>query len=173
MVYTMVWYVDGGCRRNGQPGAVAAAAAVEMLRGGRAWTFTRDLEQPCWQNDFTAPTTQRAEITAIILALEQALEGYDRLDTCPQIDLTIHSDFQYAVKCMDIWLSKWIDNDWINARGRPVANQDLIKEAYSLENRLIELADITYKWVPRAQNEMADAACNQALDQQEDDGYSC
>ena len=61
MVYTMIYKVDGGCRRNGYSDAIGAAAAVEMQRyrdGWKSWTT----ELPA----YPTPTNQRAEITAII-----------------------------------------------------------------------------------------------------------
>ena len=62
MGYTMVFYVDGGCRNNGYSNAIGAAAAVQMLRGGghRSW----------YRQIYDNPTNQRAEITAIIIALQ-------------------------------------------------------------------------------------------------------
>jgi ribonuclease HI len=77
MVYTMEIYVDGGCRGNGKPGSIGAAAAVFKQKWGRQKTWTRSLPQ------YPAPTNQRAEITAIIIALQQALAKYHDLDTDP------------------------------------------------------------------------------------------
>ncbi|PQE12450.1 ribonuclease H1 protein [Rutstroemia sp. NJR-2017a BVV2] len=85
MVYTMKIYVDGGCRGNGQPGAIGAAAAVFKSRWGRDKTWTRQLPY------YPPPTNQRAEITAIILALELALKKYDGLDSNPRVNVTIYS----------------------------------------------------------------------------------
>ena len=77
MVYTMEIYVDGGCRGNGQPGSIGAAAAVFKLRSGNQQAWTKALPQ------YPPPTNQRAEITAIILALKQALEKLAELHTNP------------------------------------------------------------------------------------------
>ena len=70
-------YVDGGCRRNGYSKAIGAAACVIHMKAGRTKTWTRAI--PPDEN----PTNQRAEITAIVLALEQALAKYDRLHSAP------------------------------------------------------------------------------------------
>ena len=94
-------YTDGGCRRNGQPGAIGAAAAVFQLKWGRQKAWTRVLP------DYPRPTNQRAEITAIILALELALERYRNLDSYPWLDVKIYSDSKYAVNCMNEWIHKW------------------------------------------------------------------
>ncbi|KAI3328833.1 hypothetical protein F4824DRAFT_506163 [Ustulina deusta] len=56
----MEFYVDGGCRGNGQPGVIGAAANSK-------WKSQHLPRYP-------TPTNQRAEITAIIIALEWTLE---------------------------------------------------------------------------------------------------
>lgn len=159
MVYIMEIYVDGGCRGNGGPGSIGAAAAVFKLRGGRHKAWQKTLPQ------YPRPTNQRAEITAIILALEQALEKYDELDTNPWLDVKIHSDSRYAIGCMTEWVSKWARNGWRNAAGNEVANRDLIEKAADLDKRLKEEGDVEYIWIPRGENELADSYCKDALDE--------
>lgn len=163
MVYTMVYKVDGGCRRNGYSNAIGAAAAVEVQKYGGCKSWTQQL--PRYQG-FT-PTSQRAEITAIILALELALEKYQQLDTNPRISLTIYSDSRYAVGCMTEWIYKWCRNGWVNAAGNPVVNQDLIQKASDLDDRVKELGSVTYQWISRESNSVADELCNNCLDEQE------
>ncbi|TVY13489.1 Ribonuclease H [Lachnellula arida] len=132
MVFVMRIYVDGGCRGNGKPGSIGAASAVFKYRAGRKRAWTTDLpESPL-------PTNQRAEITAIILALEQALLKYGRIQSnprqgIPRLDVKIYSDSKYAIGCMTEWISKWRDNGWKNAAGKPVANRDLIMMASGLD----------------------------------------
>jgi ribonuclease HI len=160
MVYTMIIYTDGGCRGNGQPGAIGAAAAVFKTKYGKYHAWTRSLPS------YPTPTNQRAEITAIIVALEQALEKYDALDTCPWLHVRIYSDSRYAVECMNNWIYKWTGNGWINAAGNTVANRDLLQEASDLDDRLRRQGDVEYIWIPREENEVADGYCNQDLDSQ-------
>lgn len=160
MVYTMEIYVDGGCRGNGQPGSIGAAAAVFKLRSGKHQAWTKSLPQ------YPPPTNQRAEITAIILALEQALEKLAELRTNPWLDVKIYSDSRYAIGCMTDWVYKWSRNGWINAAGNEVANRDLIQEASDLDDRLKEEGTVEYIWIPREENQDADRCCNQALDEE-------
>lgn len=162
MVYIMQIYVDGGCRGNGQPGSIGSAAACFKNRWGKYDCWTRDLNR-----GGAVPTNQRAEIAAIILALELALEKYEKLDSNPDLKVEIFSDSRYAVGCMTEWIYKWSRNGWRNAAGKPVANQDLIKEASDLDDRLAEEGEVEYTWIPRSQNEVADQSCNEALDKQE------
>jgi len=159
MVYIIELFVDGACRNNGYAGAVGAAAAVHKLRGNNHFYGTEALEDR-WE----AATNQRAEILAIKLGLELALDKHQELRSGTACKVTIHSDSKYAIGCMREWVYKWVSNGWINARGEPVANQDLIKEANSLDDELREVADVTYVWIPRSENSLADRHCNEALD---------
>lgn len=160
MVYIMEIYTDGGCRGNGQPGAIGAAAAVFKTKYGRYKCWTRSLPS------YPPPTNQRAEITAIIVALEQALEKYNELDSNPWLHVKIYSDSRYAVDCMTKWIYKWANNGWINYAGRSVANRDLLEEASDLDDRLKEEGEVEYLWIPREENEIADKLCNENMDNQ-------
>jgi ribonuclease HI len=104
MVYIMEIYVDGGCRGNGRPDSIGAAAAMFKLRHGRYKGWTKLLPR------YPPPTNQRAEITAIILALEQAIEKCACMISDPWVDITIYSDSKYAIGCMTEWIYKWVRN---------------------------------------------------------------
>ncbi|RYP47536.1 hypothetical protein DL768_006413 [Monosporascus sp. mg162] len=112
------------------------------------------------------PTNQRAEITAIILALEWALEKYQELDSDPYLVVKIHSDSRYAIGCMTQWIYKWANNGWVNSSGYDVANRDLIQRASELDDEVKELGEVEYIWIPREENTTADELCNEALDEQ-------
>ncbi|CEJ86323.1 hypothetical protein VHEMI04073 [[Torrubiella] hemipterigena] len=160
MVYIMEIYTDGGCRGNGQPGAIGAAAAAVKSRNGVYDSRTRSLPRK------PTPTNQRAEITAIIIALEKALEKFDDLDHRPYLKVKIYSDSRYAVNCMTIWIYKWANNGWTNVAGCEVANRDLLEEASRLDDRLRDLGEVDYIWIPREDNEYADGLCNENMDEQ-------
>ncbi|KAI0895271.1 ribonuclease H1 [Annulohypoxylon nitens] len=160
MVYVMEFYVDGGCRRNGYSNAIGAAAACLMSRSGKSfWTRTQILE-----TDEYYATNQRAEILAIIVALQWALDKYDDLDGRPIVNVTIHSDSRYAVGCLSQWVYTWARNGWKNSRGNPIANGDLIQEASHLDDRVQALGNVDYVYIPRNENVNADNKCNKALD---------
>ncbi|OKL63881.1 hypothetical protein UA08_00987 [Talaromyces atroroseus] len=165
MAYAIMIYVDGGCRRNGSSNAIGAAAAVRKLR----WRGKHEhIEQRL--SGYSDATNQRAEITAIILGLKMALGCYDDL-YCPKprLHVTIHSDSKYAVNCMNTWIYKWANNGWINSRGNDVANQDLIREASSLDDDVRLLGRVNYVWIPRSENELADGYCNLEMDRMENE----
>lgn len=158
MVYIIKIHVDGGCRANGQPGSIGAAAAAFKDASGRFHgETTEDLPS------YTAPTNQRAEITSVILGLRMALKRYDQLHSDPWLDVTIYSDSAFAVNCMEEWVYKWIKNGWMNCKGNEVANRDLIEEAVVLNDRLKEKGDVRYVWIPREENQYVDKLCNDLM----------
>ena len=162
MVYTINMMVDGGCRRNGYSNAIGAAAIVLVPKYGKSKFWTRDL--PTYG---ATPTSQRAELTAIIFALEKALEIVEDLDNAPFVRANIDTDSKYAHGCMTDWSFKWRNNGWINSAGNEVANRDLIEEAVDLDNRLEDHGKVTYGWIPRSQNSTADQAVRDRLDEME------
>ena len=169
MVYTMEIYVDGGCRGNGRAGSFGAAAAVFKYRFGHQKSWYRELPS----DSSITPTNQRAEISAIILGLEQALELDRGLSTNPYLVVTVHSDSKYAIGCMNDWIYKWCRNGWINSAGRDVANRDLIQKASNLDDELKERGEVKYVWISREMNEDADELCNRVMDDmaQKSDAY--
>lgn len=152
-------YVDGACRNNGYSGAEGSAAAVFKMGKNRI-LGTHGLLLP----DYPSPTNQRAEITAIIVALKAALNKHDTLDTYPRLDVKILSDSDYAVKCMNEYVHKWLQNGWMTAAGKPVKNQALIKEALYYLGELKKLGKVRIRWIPRGENQEADQVCNDILD---------
>ncbi|KAF3090827.1 hypothetical protein TWF102_009029 [Orbilia oligospora] len=158
MVYIMEFKVDGACRGNGQPGSTAVAAACLFKQNGSHISKVKYLAD----NDIV-PTSQRAEILAIIVALEWALDKYPKLSRRPRIDVMIKSDSRYAVNSMTTHISRWIDNGWYNAAGRPVANRDLFQRALALENKISRIGQVKYSWISREENLTADMKCREAL----------
>jgi ribonuclease HI len=105
---------------------------------------------------------------AIGTAFELLIKELKELDDLPWFDVEILSDSRYAIGCMTEWAYKWKSNGWRNAAGAPIANQKLIKQVLGFDDAFSEIADITYTWIPRSENKMADRLCNQALDEQEE-----
>lgn len=157
----MKFYVDGACRGNGQRGSIGAAAACLMTREGGYYAKTQ-LVPPVPRG--YGCTNQRAELQALIIALEWALKKYEELTTRPYLVVEINSDSNYAVRCMMLWIQKWRRFGWTNANGEPVANRDLIEKAAHLEYQLGLVGEVTYIWVPREQTWLPDAWCNKELD---------
>lgn len=164
MVRELVFRVDGGCRSNGRPDAIGAAACcLYKNSSGTGEYWDRIVDLPPWPT----PTNQRAELIAIILALKWALEINEDRSFTTVTNVTIYSDSQYAVRCMTQWIHRWRANDWTDVNGLPVKNQDLIKMASRRYKDLRDYGAVNYIWVPRDENHDADRCCNRALDDQE------
>lgn len=105
-------YTDGACSRNGQRGASA----------GYGVYLGEDHEDNCSER-LRGPiqTSQRAELTAINDAYYVCATKNDgRL-------YEIYTDSNYAIDCLTKLHVTWEQNGWLNSKGEPVANQDLIK----------------------------------------------
>ncbi|KAI0124800.1 ribonuclease H-like domain-containing protein [Xylariales sp. AK1849] len=154
----MVFYVDGGCRENGNPDAIGAAAACLMNRLGKTYKY-KSLQLLRWAH---RPTNQEAEITAIILALKWALERWDELDNQPRLSEDLLR-FTIRHRTFDHMLDKWERNGWMNSKGIAVMNEKLIMEASELDGQVRKLGTLYYLWTPREYDFIADLRCNEAL----------
>lgn len=93
LLHPMDIYVDGGCRRNGQPNAMAAAACV-IIDPIENFTFTCRVED--------RPTNQRAELTAFNMALQCIIKMTRGVGDEPValLNCKIYGDSQYAINCL-------------------------------------------------------------------------
>ncbi|KAJ7871365.1 ribonuclease H-like domain-containing protein [Mycena leptocephala] len=129
---------------------------------------------------FPDPHAQRikvgAELTAIILALEAAHEKQTNVCSSsgqpPSFIVTVHTDSLYAVNCLTDWIEAWLQNGWRTVEGQPVLNADLIEEAHDLKLKIegsFNSGRVIFKWIPRAENTIADKYANDACDQAQRD----
>ena len=165
MVYKMVMYVDGGCRGNGYDWAFGACACFVVKK----WGWNETLSGRLQQSTHPVPTSQRAELCAIILALKHAIKERRNLEHDPYMDVTIHTDSRYAHGCMTEWYRKWQNNGFINATGHEVVNRDLIERALDLESDILNHGTVRWEWIPRSDNAVADGAVNRELDKMQYD----
>lgn len=95
-------------------------------------------------------TNQRAELYAMIRAMEQDIKGENILE--------IRTDSQYSINCVETWSKSWIKNGWKSSKGTPVENADLVKKLLAL--RKSRPGKIEFSYVPGHRgvygNEMAD-----------------
>ena len=68
---------------------------------------------------------------------------------------------------MNDYIYKWYSNGWVNSRGLPVANQDLIMQAWNLDDEVKTLGNVRYTWIPKSANKDADWYCKEVLDKLE------
>jgi ribonuclease HI len=132
-------YTDGACLGNPGP-------------GGWAWARSRDDFESGYEQH---TTNQRMELFAVIRAVD-AFDGHMR----------IVSDSTYVVNCFkQRWWAGWRAKGWRNAKGEPVANQDLwrplIEQVVDVRAGEIEMA-----WVKGhagdVMNELVDGLATEA-----------
>lgn len=73
-------------------------------------------------------TNQRAELTAIIRALENEVEN---MSSGPLPKIVIRTDSVYGINCLTEWGDRWEANGWRRKRKR-ISNLDLIQEGRNL-----------------------------------------
>ncbi|KAF1353436.1 ribonuclease H-like domain-containing protein, partial [Delphinella strobiligena] len=86
-------------------------------------------------------TNQRAELTALQRALE--LSPRNR-------QIRIHTDSNYAIKCVTEWFTKWRQNGWLNSQKKPVENRDLVEKILGLLEERAELGSgskVEFVWI--------------------------
>ena len=166
MTYTMRMWVDGGCRGEAHGGPVGAAAAVVEDNSGKIETHTAVLPAS------PIPTSQRAELTAIILALEQAAERQPALSfSTERMLVTIYTNSNYARGCMTGWVPAAIDERCVGSVGRGVGNRDLIEHAVNLQSQIEQSGRVVYEWIGSDQNHRAQHAAISAIDAFQDGQY--
>lgn len=107
-------YTDGSSLGNGQAGANA---------GVGVWFGPLDRRNVSEPLNGTKQTNQRAELTAVLRALEVGPKDR-RLD--------IVTDSNYAIKCVTEWCIKWRMNGWLNSSNKPVENKDLVQKVVDM-----------------------------------------
>lgn len=107
-------YTDGACPSNGRGASVAGV--------GVAFPDHPDLNVSEALRD--RPTNNRAELSAILRALEVADE---RIDPARRRAVRVHTDSMLCVNTFTKWLAGWKRNGWRKADGAPVMNADLVR----------------------------------------------
>lgn len=109
-------YTDGASRGNGRANARA---------GFGVYYGDNDKRNVSCRLEGSEQTNQRAELTAINVALQRA-------KTDKPMRLVILTDSKYSINCFTLWASKWELNGWKNSAGQPVKNKDLIQTGRQL-----------------------------------------
>ncbi|KAL2753673.1 hypothetical protein ACRALDRAFT_2126496 [Sodiomyces alcalophilus JCM 7366] len=123
-------YTDGSSLSNGRLGAVAG---VGVFFG------TDDPRNVSERLQGEPQTNQRAELTAILRALEISPENQD---------IQIITDSQYSINCVTVWYKNWEKRDWHTSAGEPVKNKDLVQAVRErIEARELEGSKTVFTWV--------------------------
>lgn len=107
---TEVVFVDGACRHNGKPEAIA---------GIGVWFKQGDPRNVAAPLEGAHQTNQRSELKAAAVGAKICA------DAAVVKNVLMRSDSKYAVDGINIWIKKWKRNGWITAKGEAVLNKDL------------------------------------------------
>ena len=133
-------YTDGSCVKEGGGWGVVVVCPTTLQV--IAEYHGRPPYDPC--------TNNKAELYAIYAAISY-LANYR---------IHIFSDSQYSIKSLTTWIHNWKRNGWINSKGNPVENQDLIIAI----DRLLQTSNVKFSYVKahcgQIYNERADALAN-------------
>jgi ribonuclease HI len=102
-------------------------------------------------------TNQRAELTAILRALEIAPSTQD---------VHIYTDSRYSIDCSEKWHKNWEKNGWKTSLGGDVVNKDVIQGILSKKREREELGSATkFTWVKGHNNDPGNVAADQLANQ--------
>jgi ribonuclease HI len=144
----LTYYTDGGCEPN---------------PGKGTWAFVC-LEPRIEQSGHDAEaTSNKMEMTAIIRAIENALE--QRADA-----VDIYSDSQYCVKGFNEWMSGWSRKGWMRADRdgelSPVKNRELWQKLYGYKVRYGQTMPIRLTWVKGHNGNEFNELCDELVRQE-------
>ncbi|MES2213971.1 MAG: ribonuclease HI [Patescibacteria group bacterium] len=137
-------FTDGSSKGNPGPGgwaAIVAGKGTVTELGGRE----------------NMTTNNRMELRAVIEGLKNAVGD----------SIHLHTDSEYIVKGITVWVKSWQKNNWRTAARKPVLNQDLWQE-------LIEVSrgkDIKWIVVPGHAGVDANERCDVIATEFADGGY--
>lgn len=114
---------------------IAAADGSALGNPGPAgWAWYVDDE--CWAaGGWAESTNNRGELTAVLELL--------RATARTEEDLLVQADSQYVINSVTKWMKGWKRRGWRKADGRPVLNDDLMKEI----DRELAGRDVRFEWV--------------------------
>ena len=146
-------------------GAIAVAVCLIKRRGGDYETPPEYEQIPC---NIIRPTQARAQLAAINLALQVALERQGSLRNAPNMEVKIYTDSIFAYKCMTEWKARWVRDDFASSQTGPlIDHRDLLRVGYDLQEELEELVyrgSLEFVLMGRGQNVAARSEVEWALD---------
>lgn len=115
---TIIIFTDGSCTRNGKANS-HGGMGIHFPNGElKDISKIYDLEKPC--------TNQNTELYAILLALKYVRKNLN----IGEYRIWIKTDSEYSINCVTKWIKNWIRNGWMNQKGEPVVNKELIEAIY-------------------------------------------
>lgn len=123
MTTDVMIFADGASSGNGVNG-----------RGGWAAMICRDSSEITISGNCPNATNNQMELTAVIESISMLRDGESA---------TIHSDSQYVVKGINLWVYEWKKRGWVTTSGTRVLNQDLWEKLL----QLTEKYKLKFQWV--------------------------
>ena len=121
-------FTDGGCSKNGKADSKAGYSVL----------FSTDEDSTLYEFNTTRlvvkePTNNKAELSAIRYVFKTVLENINLFENKTVI---ICTDSMYSINCIEKWSKGWVKNNWKNAKGEDVKNQDIIKSTLNLKDNI-------------------------------------
>ncbi|KAG5358862.1 Ribonuclease H [Yarrowia sp. C11] len=135
----VVLFVAGACLDN-QTSSFASAGTGLFAGVDHADNQSKPL--PGFQH-----SSNRAALVAILEAYKMIRE---RNDTYKYEIRTVN---KMAIDCATVWCRKWLKSGWKNAKGKPVANTDVIQEILKENTAMPGTDKVTLKHVPRGEQQ--------------------
>lgn len=126
MTAKFIIYTDGACSGNPGPGGYGLIV-IENLKSVYELGGTE-----------TQTTNNRMELQAVIAGLEFVLSRRGSSDC----EVQIYTDSVYVIRGATQWIFGWKKNNWKNAEGESVANQ----ESWKILAQLIQKIPAKIKW---------------------------
>ncbi|KAF7348422.1 putative rnase h domain protein [Mycena sanguinolenta] len=157
-IKTMCLFIDGACTNNGRTDVVPQAGCAFVFNHRKGGAVGFPLEQAGPDGQVHMHTSNRAELRAVIAALDFRCwggEGWRRL--------VVVTDSEYVANGATELMRKWAGRGWLTSSRKPVQNRDLWE---LLNKSLGKCADsgceVSFWVVPREWNRRADRAARKA-----------
>lgn len=108
-------YTDGSCFNNGKKYAVSSYAFQIYFNDQLKYQESKPIQE-------AKQTNQRAELYAVLCALDYLKNVLSDKFNDPNNFITVYSDSEYCIKCITEWSKNWNPNDWKNKK-----NTDILK----------------------------------------------
>lgn len=144
-------YTDGSSRGNPGPGGYAAVIFYQKSLNNESGIKNKEwVTEIGGRRDLT--TNNKMELLAAIKALKYLDSSFIIHDS-----LTIHTDSEYLMKGITLWIHNWQKKNWRTAGRKPVLNKDLWQELLPLT----EGVKIEWKYVAGHSGVPANERCDE------------
>lgn len=102
--------------------------------GGAAYVILDSMEAIIEEKSFSkdGTTISQMELMSIIMAVRYMLNLFEKNYLLRNCKVVIHSDSEYIVNSLTLYIKKWIQNGWKTASGEPVKYQEEFQILYDI-----------------------------------------